>query len=412
MRKTDNWLTAWMEYSSAWEAPERFRLWSGVAAISGVLQRKVYTFVKGQRLHANTYILLVGPPGSGKGNAMKYLANWLKDLDGEHFKMAPDGLTNRSFYVVLEAARTFPGGVDSEQHALTAFLEELGVFLHAGDSTFIYSLCHIYDCPPKFHYKTAHAGENSANNASFSMLAACTPRSFREIFTEDVMELGISARTVIVFADDKVEVPIFGKRKNSDRLAKDLQYDIRRMLEIEGEYQFVDEAAEELVRWSETGFAPKPKDPRFEHYNSRRFVQILKLCMVMAASKRDDTIITLEDINEAKSVLLECEAVMPRAIETLGTNPLLAQQRTAIKLISTIYETQGRGTDESELYKALARDVPPHLIKDLLEYIANAKWVAAIGSKPNRKFFPRGKESTNGKKKPVLPDSSGNGSKS
>jgi hypothetical protein len=392
VRKCDSWLKSWLDYSSAWEAPERFRLWSGIATISAVMQRKLFTFVKGQRLYANTYILLIGSPGSGKGNAMKYLAEWLKELDGEYFKIAPDGVTKRAFYIVLEAGKQFPGGdLSHEQHSLTAFVEELGVFLQPGDNDFIYSLCRVFDCPSKFHYKTAHAGENQALNASFSMLSACTPKALRDIFTEDAMELGISARTMIIFADDKVDIAIFGKRENSERMEKDLKYDLSRMLEVIGEYQFDNDAAEELTKWSLADFGPQPKDPRFEHYNSRRFIQIIKLCMIFALSKRDDPVILLEDLNDVRSIILEAERYMPRAIETLGANPLLLQQQLAIKHINLIWKNFNRATEESEIYTALARDVAPNLVKDLIDYVANAKWVGVIGTAPNRQFLPRGK---------------------
>jgi len=393
MRKCDNWLKSWLEYSSSWEAPERFRLWSGIAAISAVMQRKLFTFVKGQRLYANTYILLIGAPGSGKGNAMKFLAEWLKDMDGEFFRIAPDGITKRAFYMSLEGAKQLPAGdISKEQHSMTAFIEELGVFLQPGDNDFIYSLCRVFDCPSKFHYKTATAGENFAVNASFSMLSACTPKALRDIFTEDAMELGISARTMIIFADDKVDIAIFGKREGNDKLEKDLKYDLAKMLLVSGDYQFDNEAASELTKWSLGEFSPKPKDPRFEHYNSRRFIQIIKLCMVFALSKRDDPIILLEDFNEVKSIILEAERYMPKAIETLGANPLLMQQQQAISLINGIWTQFKRETEEAELYSALARDVPPYLIKDLLDYVANAKWVSVIGTAPNRRFLPRGKK--------------------
>ncbi len=393
MRKCDNWLKSWLEYSSSWESPERFRLWSGIAAISAVMQRKVSTFVKGQQCFGNTYILLIGSPGSGKGNAMKYLAQWLKEFDGEFFRIAPDGITKRAFFITMEGAKQIPGGdATKEQHSMTAFIEELGVFLHPGDTDFVYSLCHVYDCPPKFHYKTASAGENFALNTSFSMLSACTPKALRDIYTEDAMELGISARTIIIFADDKVEVAIFGKQEKNEKLEKDLKYDLKRMLDFSGEYQFEEDAANALIAWSKTGFTPVPKDPRFEHYNSRRFVQIVKLCMIFALSKRSDPVVLLEDFEDVKSILLEAERFMPRAIETLGANPLLLQQQLAIKLINKVHVSFKRHTEESELYAALARDTPPHLVRDLIDSISNAKWVSVQGTAPNRKFFPRGKE--------------------
>ncbi len=285
-----------------------------------------------------------------------------------------------------------PGGDPTkEQHSLTAFIEELGVFLHPGDTDFVYALCHVYDCPKKFHYKTASSGENFANNACFSMLSACTPKALRDIYTEDAMELGISARTIIVFADDKVEVEIFGIPKRHKQLEKDLRYDLVKMLDICGEYTFDDEAAQGLISWSKAGLGPQPKDPRFEHYNSRRFVQIVKLCMIVALSKRDDPIILAEDFSDARDILLECERFMPKAIETLGANPLLAQQNICQTFVNETYRQHERGATEHELIRLIERDVAPHLQEDVITQLVNAKWVTAVGSHPNRIFYPRGK---------------------
>ncbi len=376
------------------------RLWSGIAAISAALQRKTYTYVKAQRCYPNTYILLIGPPGVGKGNAMKELSAWLRDIKG--LFISPDGLTRRSFFSALEAAvcstGDFTDGADAiaalktgQHHSMTAFIEELGVFLHAGDNDFIYFLCHVYDAPPRFHYKTETAGENFIENAWFSMLSAATAKGLKDIFTDQALELGISARTMIIFSDEKIDVPIFGKPESRDVLRKELQYDLNRIATIIGEYQFTEEAAEKLVAWSKTGFAPIPKDPRFVHYVSRRFVQIVKLCMICAASKRQEPVILPEDLFQAKTFILEAERVMPGAVAAIGANPYLAQQQLAIKLITQKYEIQMKGTKEAELRQKLSADLDPRYGDMILDDLMKARWIETLGKSPNRVFFPRGK---------------------
>lgn len=397
-RKLDDWLKRWLEYSSAWEAPERMRLWSGISAISAVLQRKCWTLVKGQRLYPNLYVLLVGPPGVGKGNAMKALPPWLREI--EEVKIAPDGLTRRSFFTALETAHvdpiTFEEGqsavdfADNAHHSLSAFIEELGVFLHPGDNDFIYALCHVYDTPPQFHYKTEHAGENFIERVYFSMVSACTPKALKDIFTDQALELGISARTVIVFSDEKIQVDIFDLPPKRDQLEKDLKYDLRRMSRISGVYSFSNEAARDLVAWANDGFRPIPKDPRFEHYNTRRFVQAVKLCMVCAASKRQDTIILPPDLYQAKTFLLEAERHMSGAVQSVGANPYLQQQQVAIKYINTRWATQSAGTTEGDLRRRLTADLDPRYSDLVIDGLCKAKWVEHIGKAPNRTFFPRG----------------------
>lgn len=400
-RKLDDWLKHWLEFSSAWESPERMRLWAGISAISAVLQRKCWTYVKNQPLYPNLYVLLVGPPGVGKGNAMKVLRAWLRDVD--NVNIAPDSLTQRSFYSELEAAHCDPeltdeflgksaeGFLNKGHCSLSAFIEELGVFLHPGDHDFIWALCHVYDCPPELHHKTQHAGENKAREIYYSMISACTPKALKDIFTEQALELGISARTMIIYSEEKIDVPIFGRPPGRGALEKDLKYDLRRMARIKGEYQFDEEAARELVAWSKTGFHPAPKDLRFEHYNTRRFVQLVKTCMCCAASKRQDPVILPEDLFQAKTFMLEAERVMPQAVQTVGANPYLVQQQTAIRLVNRIWQAETRGVTEAEIRQRLNTELDPRYTDQFIDSLEKARWVSTSGKAPDRVFFPRGR---------------------
>jgi hypothetical protein len=375
------------------------RLWAGISAISATLQRRVWTHVKAQKLYANTYVLLCGPPGVGKGNAMKILTPWLREIEQLH--IAPDGLTRRSFYSALENSPVndynFEEGAKAEDvvgqrhFSMTAFIEELGVFMQPGDNQFVYALCHVYDTPLQLHYKTEHAGENFIENAWFSMLSAVTPKGLKDIFTDQALELGISARTVIIYSDEKIKVDIFGVPDRREQLEKELRFDLNRMTQIQGAYNFSEEAAEQLVAWSETGFSPIPKDPRFEHYNTRRFVQIVKLCMICAAAKRQDTVILPDDIAQAKTFILEAEQVMSGAVQTLGANPYLSQQQLAIRLVNIRWQTQMKGTSEAELRQKIGADMDPRYSDMLLADLEKAAWLDCTGKSPFRIFYPRGK---------------------
>jgi hypothetical protein len=333
---------------------------------------------------------------------MKDLRTWLRQI--EELNIAPDSLTKRSFYSTLEGAKVgaeltdeFIGKGAEEyfaksHHSLTAFIEELGVFLHPGDHEFVWVLCHVYDTPPILHHKTEHAGENLVHDVYFSMLSACTPKSLKDIFTEQALELGISARTMIIFSDEKIQVDIFGKVEGRGILESNLKHDLTRISRIQGEYQWETEAARELVDWVNAGMPPIPKDPRFEHYVSRRFTQFAKVCMCCAASKRQDPVVLPDDVFQAKTFLLDAERFMSEAVATVGANPYLVQQQNAIRLIHSVYSAEMRGVSESELRRRLSTDLDPRYTDYILNELERARWVVAVGKMPNRFFYPKGRE--------------------
>jgi hypothetical protein len=392
-RKLDNWLAEFISYTDRLESPLRFRTWTGLATICAALQRKVWTRVKGQNLFANAYIVMVGPPGIGKGNAIKPAIAMLADI--KDINMAPTGLTRRSFYDSLEAAVGKPDFVDGDlltHCSMTAFIEELGVFLKSGDTDFVYALCHIFDSPPWFHYKTSSAGENEIPNAWFSMLACATPKGLKDILTDELMEIGLSARTILIYSDEKIDVDIFGEKPERLEQHNKLAHDLRQIAKIQGEYCFTSEGAECLVEWNRNELKPIPLDPRFTHYNTRRLTQIIKLCILLAAARSDDTIITEREVDEARSILLEAERVMPRAIESIGANPLLMQQQLGIKLINKFFrEHGGKGMPEHKLRQHLSLEVHPQWLDAVVDNLAFARWVSvgAESKKPNRVFYPR-----------------------
>jgi len=58
-------------------------------------------------------------------------------------------------------------------------------------------------------------------------------------------------------------------------------------------------------------------DPRFDSYENRRIIHLLKLAMLSAAGK-ESTVIQLEDIIEASTVLTFTENLMPKALGEFG----------------------------------------------------------------------------------------------
>ena len=97
----------YMEYVEDTEPPLSYHQWTAVATSAACLQRRVWIWLVPQRIYANQYIILVGPPGiSKKGTAMRIG----KDLlNGIHLPLAPDALSGReAFFNLLRQSASIP----------------------------------------------------------------------------------------------------------------------------------------------------------------------------------------------------------------------------------------------------------------------------------------------------------------
>jgi hypothetical protein len=143
-------------------------------------------------------------------------------------------------------------------------------------------------------------------------------------FPPSLLSEGIGSRVVFVYADAKRHltaypgraIPIADYRDQERQLLEDL----KQIATLVGEYRLTDEA----YKWGETWYA-QPRGPtsalassRYGGYLARKQTHLHKLAMILAASQRDDLLITVPDLEEADQILSTTEISMIRVFENLG----------------------------------------------------------------------------------------------
>jgi hypothetical protein len=382
---------SYVDFTSGLKSPERYRRWAAICAVASALQRKVNIRIEGQYQFANLYTLLVGPPGLGKGNAVKPMQRMLRKLGTIH--LSPRGLTKRAFYTEMEACEhsdVDPVSNSIEVHSsLTAIIEEFGVFLLPRDIEFMDALADVYDNPEVFSYKTQHSGENEVKYPNFNLLACSTPRGIRERFTDDIFEQGFPARIIMIFSDEQVRVPLFKERPKLDEMEMDLVHDLEQIACIKGTYRWSTDAQVNLDAWYANRMPPVPSDSRLAHYNARRLAHITKLSMVMCASRTDELIIAPQDLGNARLALLEAETAMGGALSAIGANPLKAQIAAARKLVELHWQREHKPMTEHKLLQFLYNEVPVNYVNPCIQGMLDAAWIRVTGGEaPNRTFMP------------------------
>ena len=391
-RLVQDWVEGFLTYSVGLKSPEIYRRWAALCGLAGCLQRRVWIYVEGQRQRANLYVLLVGPPATGKSNALKTVSGeFLVHLQALH--LSPTDVTREAFYEILEGSvGTYrEDGEPQQQCSLTGFLDEWAVFVHARDEPFMTFLADVYDNPTKRDYVTKTKGKNAIEYPNFTMAGGVTMKQLKDRFTDQALEGGFPSRIIMVYSDKKIVVPT-GLRRQSDsiestrtntkeriELRKQLIHDLERVMLLEGEYIWENAAADEVDTWVKAKMAPVPTDPRLNYYSERRMAHFTKLCMILAASRRDELIVTLGDAKDARETLLEAERWMPHAISALGANDYFDQLKLGHAIVIAHHKRTGKPCPEWKLRQGLASEIPIYLCGPLIESLVKMRWIDQAG---------------------------------
>jgi hypothetical protein len=400
MRKLKSWIGGFLELTSELRTTPEFRLWSAISAVAAGLERRVFTEIMGRPAYPNMYIVLIGKPGSGKTTAIMEARGIVRRFNP--IILTPPRITNSAFITLLskEGLTRRPltvSGAPYFHHSVTGMIDEMSVFLREGDREFQDDLADLFDNPEVWENRTQIRQREPVTNAWFNLICGTTPSKFPKIVTPESFDQGFASRLILVYSDNTLDAPLWGgknqaesddKRTRREALQSDLVHDFEQIGQAQGEFIWSKEARAFFEDWYSRGLTPYPMDSRLEDYCSRRVLHVAKLAMIVCASERDEMIITLDDIKAAKKILLDVESRMHKAIEDIGSNPILQATQKTVKFISRQYELRRTPVPEYEIRQILIKEVPTHLVAQVLDGIANAKMVSSIGDPPNRKFAP------------------------
>ena len=304
-RKVKDWLKGYLEYTSNTEPRRSFRLWTAISTIAAVLQRKCYLEWGMETFYPNMYIILVGPPASRKGTAIRPGKDF---LDRIGLPLAADESSRQKLISSLANNTVTDPNEDGEiicHSSMTIIATELTVFLGYQNTELLTYMCKWYDCETRFTYDTYTRGIEEVPNVWVNLLGGTTPTLLQTSLPANAIGSGFTSRTVFVYEDYKEKVVWLPALTNQQiQLREDLLQDLERIRSLSGRYTVTQEFLDEYKSWRESEKADSMlNEPRLEFYCQRRPVHLLKLSMIISAGRRDDLVITGQDLLDALEIL-------------------------------------------------------------------------------------------------------------
>jgi len=325
-RHFDNWISAFLDYSSYGEAPRHMYFWTAVSCIAGALRRRVWIDQAYFRWFPNFYIILVAPPGIvSKSTTAGIGMQLLRQVPDIRF--GPDVVTWQALIQSFaESAMTFElHGEYYPMSALTVESSEFGNLLNPQDKEMVDLLVSLWDGKQgTFEKKTKSSGNDEVVNPWINLIACTTPSWIAGNFPEYMIGGGFTSRCLFVYAEAKskyVAYPGLEVPKDLSSMKERLISDLIQISNLAGEYTMSSEAIAWGRAWYELHYKEKNVNldmDRFGGYIARKQTHIHKLAMILAAAESDRLVIEAEHLATAARMVTDLEPDMQMVFSKIG----------------------------------------------------------------------------------------------
>ena len=370
-RRLPNWIEAYETYVSDTESPEIYNKWCAIHCISASLKRSVYVIRGFYKIYANQYIILVGPPGVGKGTAINPCISLTKLSDTTNY--ISDRTTAEKIIDLLAAGfpkMVVPTGTmaASVNSSVTTITANLGVFadtsasiistelpmLLNGSELMLPLLCELWD-KNEFDYNTKTKGSRRIKDLCVGLLGGCVPDYIRKLNKDAMASInsGFTSRCIFVFASDKAKKIAWPLAKQGSQLEKDLITDLQYIqTSLQGQFKF-SPAAYTAIKDYYDDIKPEKFDTEVTgNFKARMLSHILKTCMTLSIAEDDSLQIELPHVEQSIKLVEDVLSTLDVTFRNVGESPMLV----AMERVMDYVEANGV-TTRPEIAKATYRHV-------------------------------------------------------
>jgi hypothetical protein len=336
-RTENNLLSAWDKYSKPLHAHPLFKKMGGLSLVSAILTRKVWfqTNPVMPMLYPNIFMLLCGPPGSGKdlviNTIRELLSAMMEGMEQQNgVNVGPEALSTKGLIDAIadDSARlTFnftKGGKTHTVHYHSLYIVngELGAFMPEYNTQMVSIINDLYNCKSSFGERVRGRGASSElkiENPHLAMLLGTQPAVFARIVPEEAFQMGFTARLIICSANKLTKRALFDSTEIDPTLFDKIASDLRVLSMLTGEYKPSKHFKEKLNAFHVEN--PNALNhSRFVDYNERRSLHLGKIAMCCAAAESNELILEERHFDQALDYLTTAEEDAPALFDNLITS--------------------------------------------------------------------------------------------
>lgn len=328
----------YLAYTAETEPPTIYHRWSYLTTLGAAIGRKAWIVQGHGRIFGTLYVQLIGEPATRKSTAIKMAKklfsatgySWfsgdkttkekfLEDLEGITEDITDYGSKKPKLDAVTAEA-LWGSGSEGEPREVFVVADEFNDYAGAGNLEFYTTLGNLWDWDdPNLPFKQRLKSKSiSIFQPTISILSGNTPELFSKAFPPESIGSGFLSRLLLIYGERsgrRITFPPPPDAKLQEILVRFLQ---RLNTNELGEVSLSVDAKEILHDIYQTDISAVD-DIRFKGYNNRRFTHLLRICLILSASKFVNEV-TKEDVIQANTILSHAELLMPKALGEFGKN--------------------------------------------------------------------------------------------
>lgn len=371
MQNNGDFFSMYFSYTENTECPQFFHRWCAIAGIGAFLGR-TYSLPHGHFLiNPNIYCMLIGTPGTRKSTSIKLIKSLIQQAG--YTNIAADRTSKEKF--LLDLAGEDTPDSDSDLASINLFGEcngedkeyfiaadEFNDFIGLGNLEFISLLGSLWDYSGVYKSRLKNSKSISIYNPTISILGGNTPTSFSLAFPPEILGQGFFSRLLLIYGETTGKKIPFPKPPAEEDTRLLIEFFTEMKARVSGAATLTPSAEKllEKIYHSWEGI----DDVRFDSYSNRRFTHLLKLILIISAS-RLSTQIDEGDVIYANTILSHTEHLMPKALGEFGK----AKHSDTVHKIMQVLDSTNEILTVKDIWKHVMQDLEK--LNDLVDILRN-----------------------------------------
>lgn len=293
------------------ETPKSFIKWAGLCSISAVLRRNVWLDKFAYKVYPNIYVILEADSGKAKGFANVVVDKLVGPVDNTRIIGGRNSI--QGIIKELSTARTSNNGKPPDLEAACILNSGEFINLILEDKQAFSILMDLYDS--NYHEKWQNtlkiSGKETLKNPYVVLLGSSNETLLKEALPEYAIKGGLVGRTIIVREKKRrinnplVDAPT--KLPNWPELSAQL----KEISQLKGQFVFSAAAKDFYRKWYHSFYGERQSlddetpDTKDKTGSANRLKDaVIKVAMLLSASRRNTKTLELEDVQEALVELL------------------------------------------------------------------------------------------------------------